>query len=296
MSFDFNIGIKLFRGGVDPRCDTIVVNPITYLCEKYNIPMGENVLFPKIFLSYRFVHGPKQGTLPQGVFIDDYPPEYHPACGQFLNFLKTYDFIVTPNPKILEYLFPIIGHKPSLIYNGICNRDYYADKGNLTFDKNLQEKRMAFIFQGGYTFPIDDFYKADWKLMYFHPRALHTNPNIIHHLPMDIGNFYRTVSSYAPDVIVQSWVDQPYFSYKSNLKFRESITFKSCLVAKDLNNINGITHGVNGYKWGNISEFHNILDATPIDQFRAIGNNHINRDKEVLEDLYTRIVELTSKL
>jgi len=289
------VRIKLHRDAkIDPRCNEIVLAPMNYLCNKWNLPMGENLQDAEINLYYRFVPGrrPTDDSRVYGVLVDDLPEAYHPRFQKFIEDLKSYDFMVVPNPKLQSYLESTIGVKPILLYEGLCAKTYYKDRGFLNERSYFPEKRMAFIFHGGYVFDIDKFAHDGWKVLYFSEKTLHRNNSIIRKPCTTVVDFYKITSKFSPDIIVQGWVDSIFFYYKANLKFRESITFSSCLVAQDKGDIYHINHGINGFKWNDVSEFHDILDKTPIDKFREIGQSHKDQDRDVLNDFYNRLSEL----
>lgn len=289
------ISVKLIAMGLDSRCNSIVIAPLDYLCTKYNIPMSINPSTSShIQLYYRCIPpGPKiNPNQIMGVLLDDLPSAYISNAtmyNSFISSLKHYDFFVVFNTRLGSFLRTIVGEtKPILYYPGISCKEFYESQG-VVFNKvdNGSKKKMALV-NSVYEFNTKSYYHPGWEMLYFSkvdkqiPYSTKVNPT-------DLVSYYRILSEFSPDIIVQDWIDSPSFYYKSNLKMRETIAVNSCLLANDKGNLYDIKNGVNGYNWKTIQEFHNILDSLPVEKFRDIGKSHINKDLEIIRKLHQDI-------
>lgn len=284
------------RKGLDKRCDAIVLDPITGLCKKWDIPMGEGLVSAEVHIHYRFVTEPRPVGVRglHGVLIDDHPVAYHPDYMRMYALCKGYDFYVSSNRRLLEHLCQVVGDKPCVYFKGLCAKEYYRDRGVLKPRQYHTVPRMCIIAQGGYDFGVEKFYVPGWKMLYFYRRKVHEqgNRDMLWQGYMPLEKYYEYVSKFAPDVIVQGWVDTLNFRYKANLKFRESVALESCLVAQDKEGIYGLENGVNGYIWNDMEEYRSVMTETPVEAFRGIGKAHVDTDRDLLEGLYKDLSEL----
>lgn len=298
LNLDFRV--KICTEALDKRCISIVIDPLEFLCKKYNIKISKKTSQPHIILHYRYVSGPKYNPNQiMGVLIDDLPSAYLKNATMYKKFItdiKSYDFFVVPNLRLGNFLKSTAGENKHIIYYpGITGKNYYESRG-LVFAKkaNNKTKRMALI-NSAYDFDTRLFVHKDWELLYFAYQDKKI-PNTHFYKITDVMSYYNILINYSPDIIVQDWIDLPGFYYKSNLKMRESILLNSCLVAKDKGNLYNIKNGVNGFVWKDLKEFHRLLDSTPVHTFREIGHSHKNNDEELLKKLYTDLLETYTRL
>jgi hypothetical protein len=290
---NLNIKIKLSVENLDPRCNEIAIAPLEFLCNKYNINISKKIEQSHVILHYRYVPGPKfNPNQIMGVLIDDLPSAYLiNSCmyKRFIDNLKNYDFFVVPNMRLGNFLKSTLGeNKPIIYYPGITGKDYYESRG-LVFTKkdNKKIKKMALV-NSAYEFDTKSFCHRGWEFLYF-GKFDKKIPNTFFHKITDIISYYKLLIDFNPDIIVQDWIDLPSFYYKSNLKMRESVLLKSCLVARDKGDLYNIKNSINGFVWKDIKEFHRLLDSTPIESFRKIGEDHIINDEKILTKLYNDI-------
>jgi len=297
---DGSLKVKLITYNKDIRCEGIFNNALDYLSSINYIDISSNINSYDVIIHYRFLKSKKVNKFPiEGVLVDDLPHVYikdKVACERFIENLKTYDFYIVPNIRLGVYLNNLVSKsKPIVYYPGISGKEYYKAHGYLSpIKKNQNVKRMA-LLNSSYEFNIKDFVHNGWEMLYF-SRTDKNIPNSICVRPTDILNYYKIVSSFSPDIVIQDWIEHPNFYYKSNLKMRDAVVFNSCLLARDEGNIYGINQGVNCYTWNSLTEFHRLLDTTPIETFRKIGISLVDTDVNIIKKFHKDLEEVFVKL